>query len=219
MTLRWVMSLRPWAWCRLFPGLVGLQLLNESQIQWSSAGSGTENRHARSLKNFGKNCPSCSISGPPPNARRPSRVSPCQKSAVRCPTPKLVSCLKSVTIFKNLEELARGAARVQGRPAGGLRNQRRKRAHCLCRPPHGWFLVNDTAACACWSIMCRVGKSEDSLLKRRAVRSFAPLLENSSTLYRSARFLWSNTSKSTVIPTISLFRKSSITSVHSFLLQ
>ena len=54
----------------------------------------------------------------PPDAKRPSRVSPCRKSAVRCLTPTVASCLKSVTNFKSREVLAREVARVQCQPAG-----------------------------------------------------------------------------------------------------
>ena len=43
---------------------------------------------------------------------------PCQRSVLQCPTPKLVSCLKTVTKSKSVEELAREVARVQGQPAG-----------------------------------------------------------------------------------------------------
>ena len=77
-------------------------------------------------------------------------------------------------------------------------------------------------------VMCRDGKPEGSLPERRVVRSFAariikPLLDNSSKLYSSARFLWSNTSKLTApwprVPTIPLSRKFSITLVLSVFLQ
>ena len=54
----------PSTWCGLPPDLVGSQLLDESQMQWSSAGSGTEARYAQSLTKIDENCPTCSISGP-----------------------------------------------------------------------------------------------------------------------------------------------------------
>ena len=54
----------------------------------------------------------------PPDAKRPWRVSPCQKSVIQCPTPKVASCLKAVTMSKSLGELAREVARAQGQPAG-----------------------------------------------------------------------------------------------------
>ena len=55
---------------------------------------------------------------PLPDATRPSRVSPCRRSVIRCPTPKVLSCLKNVAVSQSLEELAREFARVQGQPAG-----------------------------------------------------------------------------------------------------
>ena len=94
-------SLAPLAWCGLPPCLVGSQLLDSAQMKWPSAGNGTETRHAqrvprRSAKNvWVARCPT-----PPPDAKRPSRVRPCQKSSVRCPTPKMASCLKNVTMLK-----------------------------------------------------------------------------------------------------------------------
>ena len=100
------------------PGLVGSQSLGGAQLQCSSACFGT--CHARSPTKIDDFCPSCSISGPPlppPDAKRPSRVSLCKKSAIQRPTVKMASCLKTVTISKSLEELARGVARVQGQPA------------------------------------------------------------------------------------------------------
>ena len=87
----------PSTWCGLPPGLVESQLLGGSQSQWSSAGSGRENCHAQSLMKIHGDGPSFSISAPPPNARIPSSVSPSQHFALRRPTPRLVSCLKSVT--------------------------------------------------------------------------------------------------------------------------
>ena len=54
-----------------------------------------------------------------PSSRRQSEsVSPYQKCMIQCPTPKVVSCLKNVTMSKSLEELAREVARVQGQSDG-----------------------------------------------------------------------------------------------------
>ena len=50
-------TLGPLTWCGLPPGLVGSQLLNTLQIQWSSAASGTEACHARSPTKVDENCP------------------------------------------------------------------------------------------------------------------------------------------------------------------
>ena len=57
------------------------------------------------------------ISGMPPDAKRPSRVSPCQRSVLPGPMPKLVSCL-NVTVSQSLQKFAREVACVQGEPAG-----------------------------------------------------------------------------------------------------
>ena len=111
-------SLVPLTWCGLPQGLVGSQLLDATQIRRSSAGSGTEARHAQSATKVDENCPSGSISGPSPDAKCPSKVSPCQKSAVRLPTPAVEACLKSVANSKSCEMLARVVARDRGQPAG-----------------------------------------------------------------------------------------------------
>ena len=50
-------------------GLVGSQLLNESQIRWSSSGSGAETRHSQSLVKIDENCSSCLISVPSSSVR------------------------------------------------------------------------------------------------------------------------------------------------------
>ena len=42
----------PLTWRVLSPGLFGSQFLDESQIRWSSSGSGTKARHAQGLVNF-----------------------------------------------------------------------------------------------------------------------------------------------------------------------
>ena len=41
-----------------------------------------------------------------------------QRSVLRCPTPKLVSCLKNVEVSKSLEELEREVSRAQGQQVG-----------------------------------------------------------------------------------------------------
>ena len=55
---------------------------------------------------------------PPPDAKHPSIVSPCQRSVLQCPPPKLVSRRKNVAVSKSLEELTREVPQVQGQPAG-----------------------------------------------------------------------------------------------------
>ena len=92
----------PSAWCWLLPGSADIDTGSPTKII--------------------DECPDYSTSGPPPDVKRPSRVSPYQKSVIRCPTPRLMlmvsSCPKTVTISKGLEELAREIARVQGQPVG-----------------------------------------------------------------------------------------------------
>ena len=66
----------PVTWCGLLLGSFELQFLDESQIWWSSSGSGTEARHAQSLININENYSNCLISGTSSGHRRPSRVNP-----------------------------------------------------------------------------------------------------------------------------------------------
>ena len=69
-----------------------------------------------------------------PDAKLPLRVSPCWKSAIRRPTPKVVSGLKTETISKSLEELARVVARVQGQLAGKDKDSETIDEACLVGP-------------------------------------------------------------------------------------
>ena len=64
--------------------------MGETQIQQNPAGDGTEPSHTRSPKKVNESSQVTRILAPPPHAKRPSRVSPCQKSAIQCPTPKVV---------------------------------------------------------------------------------------------------------------------------------
>ena len=90
----------------------------------------------RSLKNAQR---------PPPDAKRPSRVIPCQRSVIWCPTPVVASCLKSMTMSGGLEEQAREVARVQGTLAKRrAAKPATKTGHHLCRGPHWWCLDDDT---------------------------------------------------------------------------
>ena len=114
---------------------------------------------------------------PLPDAKRPSRVRVCQRSAIWCPTPKLISRLKHVAASKSLVELTRDGARVQGQPAGKEEDSETsdeigplpvpkpsqvvsgRRRHRLR------LLVNH--------FMCRDGRSKESVLERRDVRTLA----------------------------------------------
>ena len=66
-----------------------------------------------------------------PAAKHPSKVSPSQRSAIRCPTPQEGSCLKIVAVSKSLWELACEGAQ--------LRDQRRKRANAHAEVSTGGF--------------------------------------------------------------------------------
>ena len=108
-------SLVPVTWCGPLLGLVGSQLLDESQMRWSSGGSGTEARSAERLMKIDD-----------------------QKSAIRCRTTAVAACLKSVTNSKSVDKLAHVVARVQGLPA--IKERRTatpatKAGHCLCSSP------------------------------------------------------------------------------------
>ena len=91
---------------------------------------------------------------------------------IRCPTPKVVSCLKSVTVSKSLGELAREVALSQGQPAG-------KEEDSEISDDHGPLPLPKTAREVSWGrhrlrmlidhLMCRDGKLEESLLERTAV--------------------------------------------------
>ena len=64
-------SSTPLTWRGLPRGLVGSQLQAPAQMKWSSAGSGTEARHAQSLMKIDEDCPSCSNSGPSSGRQAP----------------------------------------------------------------------------------------------------------------------------------------------------
>ena len=61
-----------------------------------------------------------------PDAKRPSRLSPCWRSAIRCPTPRVVSCLMEATVSRS-REICTDSRPARGQ-RGGRRVQRRKRA-------------------------------------------------------------------------------------------
>ena len=144
-------SCAPLTFFELPPGLFGSQFLDESQMQWSSSDTGTEVCHARSRTKVCEKYQITRLLAPPPDAKRPSRVSPCQRSVIRCPTPVAVSCLKNVVVSNWQAKLRKSKAR----PLAKRRTAKpaTKTGHFLCRSPHGWFLDDDTTVCACWSII------------------------------------------------------------------
>ena len=146
-------SFAPLTCCEAPPGLVGSHFLDEeAQMQWTPAGVGTEACHARSLTEIHESSPNWSTSGT--SCRRETPVEN-ESLPIPSPTPKVVSCLKSVTVSRSLEKLAREVARVRGRPAGKDEHGETsdESGPCRCRSPHGWFLDDDTTVCACWSII------------------------------------------------------------------
>ena len=144
-----------------------------------------------------------------PDAKRPSRGRPCQKSAIRCPTPTAAHI--------SLVSRSWRPGRCQ---RGGQRHQRR-----TCAEVHTVNFRKVTSPPA----TCREGRSEESLLERRAVRTLAARQNPQSALGKFLKFV----QKGTVllvedveidgawsrIPTIAPLREFSITMVHSFLLQ
>ena len=148
-------SCAPVTFCRPSQELVGSQMIpDESQMQWSSGRYG-----CRSLSH------THSREGPRTSDRskRPSRVSPCQRCVLRCPTPKVM------TMSKSLEELARVVARVQGSDSMTKRRTAKpatKTGLCLCRFPHGCFLDDDTTSCACMvdHLKCRDARARKKSL-------------------------------------------------------
>ena len=135
--------------------------------------------------------------GRPPDAKRPSRVSPCQKSVIRCPTPKVASFLKNVTMSESLEELAREVGEFKASPLAKKKDSETsdesgplpapKSARVDSGRRHHRLPISVDHL-----MMCRNGRSEESLLERRDGITWPPL-GRSSSLCRSARFLWSKT--------------------------
>ena len=99
--------------------LLGSQLLNESQIRWSSSGSGAETRHSQSLVKTDENCSSCLISVP--SSRRQAHVESESLPEVCSPMPD-ASCgamsEKSFTNSKVFEKLAQVVAQLRSQLAG-----------------------------------------------------------------------------------------------------
>ena len=158
-------------------GLVGSQCLDESQMQWLSAETGAEARNARSPTKVSESAQVTRLLAPPPDAKRPSRMSPCQRSVIQCPMAKVGSCLENVAVSKSLVQLAREVPRVQGQPAG-------KEEHNETSDENGPLLVPKSARAVSGRrhhlvrmlvdhVMCRDGRSEETLLERRVVRTLA----------------------------------------------
>ena len=101
---------------------------------------------------------------PRPDAKRPSRVGPCQNSVIWC----------SVAVSNSLEELTFEVARVQCQPGGkeetsdenGLPLVPKSARAVFGRQHHRLRMLVD-------HFMCRDRRSEESLLERRYVRALA----------------------------------------------
>ena len=159
-------SLVPLTWCGLPPGLVGSQILDESQIRWSSAGSGTEARHAQSPTKIVENCPSCSISGS--YSRRQASVE-CESLPESCSLVSDANGGRLSEKFHEVQESQKAGTSVcaSPRPArwqrGGQRYQCRKRA----RSGSFWTTTPPSPHSGESPVVSR----KESLLKRRDVRA------------------------------------------------
>ena len=175
-------------------------------MQWSSAGSSTEARHTESPKKIDDG----SISGP--SSRRQAPVE-------RASLPEICNPMPTAAHISRVSRSWR-PGRCQ---RGGQRHQRRGRASCVEVHTVNFRTVTSTPA------TCREGRSEESLLERRAVRTLAARQNPQTALGKFLKFV----QKGTVllvedveidgawsrIPTIAPLREFSITMVHSFLLQ
>ena len=160
---------------------------------------------------------------PPPDAKRPLRVSPCQRSVIPCPSESW--CLVwsmwqcHVKEFRGCGTRSCASTGPASRHRGGQRNQRRKRASTYAEVRTGcvWPATPPFAhAGRSFDVpRWKVGHSQHNGIIK-------PLLGRSSNLYRSARSLWLKRPKSTVpwlrVRTIASSREFSITMVHSFVL-
>ena len=149
---------------RLLPGL-------------SSPDTGAEACHARSPTKVYESAQITRLLAPLPDAKRPSRVSPCQRSVIRCPTPKVGSCLKNVTMPKSLEALAREVARVQGKPAAMEEDSEISDENGPLPVPKSAWVVSGHRhhhlRMLVDHLVCRNGRSEELLLERGGARSLA----------------------------------------------
>ena len=154
--------------CGLPPCLVESQILDESQMQWSSAGIGAVPGDAGLSRRCMNSAQLTRIRALPPDAERPSRVSLCQRSVIWYPTPQVESCLKNVAVSKGLEELAREAARVQGQAAGKEEDSETSDENVPPLVPKSAWVVSGRrhhrVRVPVDHSMCRGGSSEESLL-------------------------------------------------------
>ena len=188
----------PSTWCLLPPGLVGSQLLNESQIQWSSAGIGTENCHAQNLMKFDVNCPSCSISEPSSRRQVPSQSEFLPEICSPMPDASCGALAEKCDEFHESRKVGTSGC-AQDKPAGREEDSETsdengplplpRSARAVPGQRHQRLRVH---------VMRRDGKSEDPLLERRSVRSFAARQNHQTAL---GKFLRKNvTVNDTLVP-------------------
>ena len=195
-------------WCGLLPGLVRSQLLDESQTRWSSAGSGTDARHTK----IDEHTPSCSISGPPPDVKRLSRVS----------LPRICSPMPDASCGDLSEnELLRD---FRGQPAGKEEDSESSDENeplpvlmsarvVSARQHHRLRILVD-------HLMRRDGKLAESLLKRVALRALAAQWNHETEKERALHQVEDVEINDARIayPKLCLSWEFNITMVHSFLL-
>ena len=75
------------------------------------------------------------VLAPPPDAKRPTRVSPWQNTAIQRPTVRVASCLMTLTISISLLELAREVVRVKASPLEKKRTAKPATEECH------WFQI------------------------------------------------------------------------------
>ena len=125
LVIRWVMPVGSTdvVWARS-------QLLDESQIWWSSAGSGTEARHAQSLTKNDENYPNCSISSSSSRRQAPVESESLPEICNAMPDPSSDALTKKYDEFHGSQEVGTSGC-AMSRPrrwqSGGQRNHRRKR--------------------------------------------------------------------------------------------
>ena len=172
-------------WCGPPPGLVGSQRMGESQIRGSSDGIGADH-HAQSLMTIDENCPSRSISRP--SSRRQAPVESEPMPEIRSSVPAVNSGVLVNTFVKIPRVAWSWHERLrwfQSQPAGKEEDREISDENGLLLVPkpskvvsgrrHLLLLLGD-------HLMCPDGRSEESLLKRRAAMTI-PARQNLQTAF------------------------------------
>ena len=134
-------------------------------------------RHAQSPTKIDGDCPCCPIPGSSSRREAPVVSESLPETPVRCPTPTVGSCLKRATNFKSRVELARGVARVHGQPAGKEVDSDTSDENVPLLVPKSAQIVpgrqHHRLRNLVDHLMCLDGRSEESLLERKAVKTLA----------------------------------------------